>query len=105
MSITRSVSRKLPTLASERLGADTANRGIAAASRGIPLRSSTGWQLPEISRHFVRPARRYALTMHRSLHAIALLALASTSEAAERRVIRPEGYNRGLPFTPGILVD
>ncbi|MGV3686363.1 MAG: RidA family protein [Daejeonella sp.] len=25
--------------------------------------------------------------------------------AAERKFIRPEGYNQGLPFTPGILVD
>jgi len=36
---------------------------------------------------------------------ILLLLLASASLAAERRIIRPEGYNRGLPFTPGILVD
>ena len=36
---------------------------------------------------------------------MALLLLASAFAAAERRVIRPEGYNRGLPFTPGILVD
>src|SRR5688572_11305252 len=43
--------------------------------------------------------------MHRSLHAIALLVFASTFAAAERRVIQPEGYNRGLPFTPGILID
>ena len=42
--------------------------------------------------------------MHRSFHLIALLVLASAA-AAERRVIQPEGYNRGLPFTPGILVD
>lgn len=25
--------------------------------------------------------------------------------ASERKYIRPEGYNQGLPFTPGILVD
>jgi 2-iminobutanoate/2-iminopropanoate deaminase len=25
--------------------------------------------------------------------------------AAERKLIQPEGYNRGLPFTPGILID
>jgi reactive intermediate/imine deaminase len=25
--------------------------------------------------------------------------------ASDRKYIRPEGYNRGLPFTPGILVD
>lgn len=43
--------------------------------------------------------------MHRFLCAVALLAFASVSAAAERRVIRPEGYNRGLPFTPGILID
>ena len=43
--------------------------------------------------------------MHRSLQVIALLVLASASATAERRFIRPEGYNRGLPFTPGILVD
>jgi 2-iminobutanoate/2-iminopropanoate deaminase len=42
--------------------------------------------------------------MNRSLHLIALLVLASAA-VAERRVIQPEGYNRGLPFTPGILVD
>ncbi len=47
----------------------------------------------------------YAFTMKRLLTVIlALVALASAS-AAERRPIRPEGYNRGLPFTPGILVD
>jgi 2-iminobutanoate/2-iminopropanoate deaminase len=49
--------------------------------------------------------RGYSFTMQRSLHVIAVLLLASASAAAERRVIRPEGYNRGLPFTPGILVD
>jgi 2-iminobutanoate/2-iminopropanoate deaminase len=43
--------------------------------------------------------------MHRFSYAIALLVLASASASAERRVIQPEGYNRGLPFTPGILVD
>ena len=43
--------------------------------------------------------------MHRSFHVIALLVLTSTFAAAERRVIQPEGYNRGLPFTPGILID
>ena len=43
--------------------------------------------------------------MKRPLHVILLLLLASASFAAERRIIRPEGYNRGLPFTPGILVD
>jgi 2-iminobutanoate/2-iminopropanoate deaminase len=43
--------------------------------------------------------------MRQSLYLIALLWLASTSAVAERRVIQPEGYNRGLPFTPGILVD
>lgn len=48
-------------------------------------------------------ACRYAFTMHRSFHLIALLVLASAA-AAERRAIQPEGYNRGLPFTPGILV-
>ena len=42
--------------------------------------------------------------MRRSLQVIALLVFASAA-AAERRVIQPEGYNRGLPFTPGILVD
>ena len=45
------------------------------------------------------------VNMKRSLHVIALLILASASLVAERRIIRPEGYNRGLPFTPGILVD
>jgi reactive intermediate/imine deaminase len=42
--------------------------------------------------------------MHRSFHVIALLVLASAA-SAERRAIQPEGYNRGLPFTPGILID
>jgi reactive intermediate/imine deaminase len=28
-----------------------------------------------------------------------------TKAASDRQYIRPEGYNRGLPFTPGILVD
>lgn len=27
------------------------------------------------------------------------------NEASERKIIIPEGYNQGLPFTPGILVD
>ena len=45
------------------------------------------------------------LNVKRSVHVIALLLLASASLAAERKIIRPEGYNRGLPFTPGILVD
>ena len=36
---------------------------------------------------------------------LALLVSASASAGAERKMIRPEGYNRGLPFTPGILVD
>lgn len=45
----------------------------------------------------------------------ALLALASSCSnpenkesnkaATERKFIRPEGYNQGLPFTPGILID
>jgi 2-iminobutanoate/2-iminopropanoate deaminase len=43
--------------------------------------------------------------MKRPLHLFALLLFVSASLAAERRIIRPEGYNRGLPFTPGILVD
>ncbi|MEJ7692179.1 RidA family protein [Daejeonella sp.] len=30
---------------------------------------------------------------------------AKTKPASERKIIIPEGYNRGLPFTPGILVD
>jgi len=54
---------------------------------------------------WLSPERRYALNMHRFLHVIALLVLASASAAAERKFFRPEGYNRGLPFTPGILVD
>lgn len=29
----------------------------------------------------------------------------ASSVRSERRIIMPEGYNRGLPFTPGILVD
>ena len=28
-----------------------------------------------------------------------------TNVRSERKIIIPEGYNRGLPFTPGILVD
>jgi 2-iminobutanoate/2-iminopropanoate deaminase len=28
-----------------------------------------------------------------------------TAAATDRKYIVPEGYNRGLPFTPGILVD
>ena len=28
-----------------------------------------------------------------------------TNDRSERKIIMPEGYNRGLPFTPGILVD
>lgn len=28
-----------------------------------------------------------------------------TKSRTERKIIRPEGYNRGLPFTPGIMVD
>ena len=30
---------------------------------------------------------------------------AAALTAAERKLIQPEGYNRGLPFTPGILID
>jgi len=29
----------------------------------------------------------------------------SPKAASEKKFIMPEGYNRGLPFTPGILVD
>ena len=29
----------------------------------------------------------------------------SKKASSERKIIMPEGYNRGLPFTPGILVD
>lgn len=29
----------------------------------------------------------------------------SAKAASEKKFIMPEGYNRGLPFTPGILVD
>ncbi len=29
----------------------------------------------------------------------------ASAAPAQRRTIQPEGYNRGLPFTPGILVD
>jgi 2-iminobutanoate/2-iminopropanoate deaminase len=43
--------------------------------------------------------------MRRFFYVITLLVLASASAAAERKFIRPEGYNRGLPFTPGILID
>lgn len=45
------------------------------------------------------------VTMKRTLYVIGLLLLTSAFAAAEKKVIRPEGYNRGLPFTPGILVD
>jgi reactive intermediate/imine deaminase len=34
-----------------------------------------------------------------------LLVAAAAPGAAQRKVIQPEGYNRGLPFTPGLLVD
>ena len=45
-------------------------------------------------------------SMHRSLSLVlALLVSASAAAGAERKLIRPAGYNRGLPFTPGILVD
>ena len=50
-------------------------------------------------------ASRYSMTMKRTLSAIALLLFLSASLSAEKKFIRPEGYNRGLPFTPGILVD
>ena len=44
--------------------------------------------------------------MHRFLFtAFALCALATTTTAGERKIIQPEGYNRGLPFSPGILID
>lgn len=44
--------------------------------------------------------------MHRFLiTAIALLVLAGTATGGERKIIQPEGYNRGLPFSPGILID
>ncbi|MDQ2900903.1 MAG: RidA family protein [Acidobacteriota bacterium] len=36
--------------------------------------------------------------------ALALVIIVSPLRA-ERKTIRPEGYNRGLPFTPGILID
>ena len=47
------------------------------------------------------------------MSAAILLALTSCKDkgntearaVAERKIIRPEGYNRGLPFTPGIMVD
>ena len=42
--------------------------------------------------------------MHRTFQVLLLLVLASAA-TAERREIHPEGYNRGLPFTPGILID
>lgn len=29
----------------------------------------------------------------------------SKKDISERKIIVPEGYNRGLPFTPGILID
>ncbi len=45
--------------------------------------------------------------------AVVALALSSCSNtekkevttSTDRKYIRPEGYNQGLPFTPGILVD
>ena len=36
---------------------------------------------------------------------IALLVSAGAPARAEHREIRPEEYNRRLPFTPGILID
>jgi 2-iminobutanoate/2-iminopropanoate deaminase len=44
--------------------------------------------------------------MHKSALAAACVFLfASSSPGAERKFIQPEGYNQGLPFTPGILID
>lgn len=48
--------------------------------------------------------------MHRFLlPALTLFALstsiATPATAGERKIIQPEGYNRGLPFSPGILTD
>ncbi|MBL8294557.1 MAG: RidA family protein, partial [Bryobacterales bacterium] len=44
--------------------------------------------------------------MHRFLiTAIALCAFAAAASGGERKIIQPEGYNRGLPFSPGILID
>lgn len=36
---------------------------------------------------------------------IAVFILLPLASAAERKIIQPEGYNQGLPFTPGILID
>lgn len=39
------------------------------------------------------------------LNRIVLFLTIATASGAERRIIQPEGYNQGLPFTPGILID
>src|SRR5271166_1072017 len=36
---------------------------------------------------------------------ILALILLQLATAGERKIIQPEGYNQGLPFTPGILID
>jgi 2-iminobutanoate/2-iminopropanoate deaminase len=41
--------------------------------------------------------------MVKSICLIAMLSLCAN--AYERKLIQPEGYNQGLPFTPGILID
>ena len=43
--------------------------------------------------------------MKQILQILAVLLISVGPMAAEKKVIRPEGYNRGLPFTPGLLVD
>src|SRR5438270_6039359 len=45
--------------------------------------------------------------MHKSACIAAFIVFLSMAslEPAERRIIQPEGYSRGLPFTPGILID
>lgn len=34
-----------------------------------------------------------------------LISATAAAFAADRQIIQPEGYNRGLPFSPGVLVD
>ena len=45
--------------------------------------------------------------MHKSACIAAFTVFVSMASLApaERRIIQPEGYSRGLPFTPGILID
>ena len=44
--------------------------------------------------------------MRRWMFAASLVSLSLASiQAADKKIIQPEGYTLGLPFTPGILID